>query len=122
MPLPMSAGLTRPVVPVSLEGGYPVLCLVDSGALRNRFAAEVGEAAGLDLSRGRVDPFQVGSHSLMGHALTVTLAVGKHEWETEVTFAQGWPFSHQILGLYGFFDAHRVRVNAAHLHTQVLPL
>lgn len=41
----------RPAVPVIVEGmeRAPQLCLLDNGALHNRFGAWVAEAAGIDL-------------------------------------------------------------------------
>jgi hypothetical protein len=52
----------RPVVPVTVEGmaRAPQLCLLDTGALNNRFAAWVAESAGLDLAGAEEERFAVG--------------------------------------------------------------
>ena len=52
----------RPAVPVTVEGiaRAPQLCLLDTGALHNRFAAWVADAAGVDLTGGDEERFAVG--------------------------------------------------------------
>src|SRR5947207_2626225 len=48
----MSETFVRPVVPVQVEdlADAPQLCLVDTGATTNRFAAWLADAAGIDLA------------------------------------------------------------------------
>ena len=61
--LPGTSGdYLRPAVPVTVEGiaRAPQLCLLDTGALHNRFAAWVADAAGVDLTGGDEERFAVG--------------------------------------------------------------
>ena len=60
--LPGTSGdYLRPAVPVTVEGiaRAPQLCLLDTGALHNRFAAWVADAAGIDLTAADEERFAV---------------------------------------------------------------
>ena len=95
--------------------GLPVAvpALVDSGALGNRFGAEVGRAAGLDLSLGPTATVQIGGRRMIGNRLTVGLQLGDHAWTADVLFMEDWTVSYQVLGLRGFFDQFDVRIRAS---------
>jgi hypothetical protein len=61
--LPGTSGdYLRPAVPVTVEGiaRAPQLCLLDTGAPHNRFAAWVAGAAGVDLTAADEEHFTVG--------------------------------------------------------------
>ncbi|MDB4986787.1 MAG: hypothetical protein JWN04_1965 [Myxococcaceae bacterium] len=119
----LSGNLTpRPFVPVRLEGlEFAVPALVDSGAVGNRFDATIGELAGLDLSLGCAEHVKIGGAMMFGHALDVSLTLGKHSWTAEICFLEGWQVGYQVLGLYGFFDHFNVRFRAASRELLVLP-
>ena len=59
----------RPAVPVTVEGisQAPQLCLLDTGALHNRFGAWVAEAAGIDLAEAEEERLTVGGFITRAH-------------------------------------------------------
>lgn len=95
----------RPVVPVRLAGQKAVLhaCLIDSGALHNRFALWAAEAAGVALDDGIETRIAVGG--VLTHAITVPvdLQLLDAHWHAAVSFCDPWPFGFQLLGQEGFF-------------------
>jgi Aspartyl protease len=113
----------RPAVPVTVEGitRAPQLCLLDTGALHNRFAAWVAEAAGLDLSGADEERFALGGFEAMGRRAMVQLALGDVTWEAPVWFCDPWPLAFQLLGQEGFFAWFDVRVRAARYQIDVVP-
>lgn len=106
---------SRPVVPVSFPAlpGLRVLALLDTGAMGNRFDAELAEEMGLDPSAGSVRRLVLGGSQHMAHVLDVELTVGRWTWTAPVAFAQGWAHRHGVLGLEGFFDRFAVRIEAS---------
>ena len=118
--LPAAAGgeLTpRPVVDVWLEGIEltPLACLVDTGALRTRFSAELAEIAGIDLSGAPTERFAVGGSAVEGAAARVMLRMERageeRAWDAAVWFCDPWPFGFQLLGLDGFMRQFRVTIS-----------
>jgi hypothetical protein len=107
----------RPVVDVWLEGLdlTGLACLLDTGALRTRFSAELAELAGIDLSDAPRERFAVGGQVVEGAAARVTLRMkaGDEEqaWDAPVWFCEPWPFGFQLLGLDGFFRHFRVTIS-----------
>jgi hypothetical protein len=107
----------RPVVDIWLEGLdlTGVACLLDTGALRTRFSAELAALAGIDLAGAPTERFAVGAHVIEGAAARVTLrmkaAGNEHEWDAPVWFCDPWPFAFQLLGLDGFFRHFRVTIS-----------
>ena len=108
----------RPVVDVWLEGidAVPLGCLVDTGALRTRFARELAVAAGIELDDQLAERFAVGGQVVTGVPARVTLTLGdgagSHAWDAAVWFCYPWPFAFQLLGLDGFLRHFRVTVSA----------
>lgn len=113
--LPGKIAELQPVVPVRFPdlAGVEVPALIDSGAVANRFHAQYGEQLGLDLSTGRVDPFDVAGGHYVSHVLPVRITVGRWTWEAPIAFVEDWNHGHGILGLRGFFDQFVVRFDAA---------
>jgi hypothetical protein len=118
--LPAAAGgdLTpRPVVDVWLEGLdlTGLACLLDTGALKTRFSAELAEIAGVDLRDAPMERFAVGGQVVEGATARVTLRLRtggeEHEWDAPVSFCTPWPFGFQLLGLDGFFRHLRVTIS-----------
>lgn len=99
-----------------MEGlpGIPITCLVDSGALNNRFDAKYAEWAGLDLSDAEEAPrFAVGGRAYEGRIAHVTLRLKDLEWTAPVCFVDGWDNDFQLLGQEGFFRWFKVCFFAA---------
>jgi hypothetical protein len=76
----------RPVVPVALEGiaRAPQLCLLDTGALHNRFGAWVADAAGINLTGTDEERFAIGSFVTAGRQTLAQLTLGNVTWEASV--------------------------------------
>lgn len=108
----------RPVLPVSLEGldFAPQLCLLDTGAMHNRFGAWAAEAAGIVLADAPEQRIALGGFTSTARRARTTLTLGDVSWETDVWFCHPWPLSFQLLGQEGFFRWFDVRICAAH-HT-----
>jgi hypothetical protein len=105
------------VVDVWLEGIdlTGLACLLDTGALRTRFSAELAELAGIDLSDALTERFAVGGQIVEGATAHVTLRMKsgdeEHAWDAPVSFCRPWPFGFQLLGLDGFFRHFRVTIS-----------
>lgn len=113
----------RPAVPVTVEGisRAPQLCLLDTGALHNRFAAWVAESAGIDLSRTEEERFTIGGFVTAGRNVPVQLTLGEATWEAPVWFCDPWPLAFHLLGQEGFFRWFDVRVRAAVYEIEITP-
>ena len=105
----------RPAIPVSVEGisRAPQLCLLDTGALHNRFGAWIAELAGIDLSGGEQQTLAVGGFKTVARLSRVQLTVGDVTWDTAVWFCDPWPLAFHLLGQEGFFRWFDVRIRAA---------
>jgi len=122
--LPGTSGdYLRPAVPVTVEGvaRAPQLCLLDTGALHNRFAAWVAEAAGIDLTGADEERFAVGGFVAIGRRALVQLTLGDVTWEAPVWFCDPWPLAFHLLGQEGFFRWFDVRLRAAIYRIEVVP-
>jgi len=113
----------RPVVPVTVEGidRAPQLCLLDTGALHNRFASWIADAAGIDLTGAEEERVALGGFEVIGRLGSVQLAIGHVTWEAPVWFCDPWPVSFQLLGQEGFFRWFDVRVRAARYRIEIAP-
>jgi hypothetical protein len=103
--------ITRPVIPVSVEGFDPLLCLVDSGSLENRMPLFIAEAADVDLSTSAEQAIIVGGLETTGRSSRVTLRIGDWIFEAAVCFCDPWPWDFGLLGLNGFFRYFDVRID-----------
>ena len=113
--LPGDPLTVRPVVPIVVEGieVAPQLCLVDSGALRNRFARWVADAAGIPLEDAVEDRVAVAGIVTTARVARVELALGAARFDAPVWFCEPWPFSFNLLGQEGFLRYFRVTISAA---------
>jgi hypothetical protein len=116
-----SVDYLRPAVPVTVEGidRAPQLCLLDSGALHNRFAGWVAEAAGIDLSDCEEQRIGVGGFVAVARAAQVQLTIGEVTWEAPVWFCDPWPLAFHLLGQEGFFRWFEVRLRASRYEMQI---
>jgi hypothetical protein len=110
-----SADYLRPAVPVTIEGiaRAPQLCLLDTGALHNRFGAWVAEVAGIDLADAEEQRLAVGGFVTSARATPVQLTIADVTWEAPVWFCDPWPLAFHLLGQEGFFRWFDVRIRAA---------
>ncbi len=113
----------RPVVPVTVEGiaRAPQLCLLDTGALHNRFGAWVADAAGIDLAAIEEERFAVGGFVTAGREASVQLTLDDVTWEAPVWFCDPWPLAFHLLGQEGFFRWFDVRLRAATYEIEITP-
>lgn len=119
----VSRDFLRPTVPVTVEGieRAPQLCLLDTGALHNRFGAWVAEAAGIDLEGAEEARFAIGGFVTVGLQASVRLTVGDASWEAPVWFCDPWPLAFHLLGQEGFFRWFDVRIRAAVYEAEIVP-
>lgn len=105
----------RPAVPVTVEGiaRAPQLCLLDTGALHNRFATWVAEAAGIDLTGANEERLGLGGFATVARQASVQLTLGEVTWEAPVWFCDPWPLAFHLLGQEGFFRWFDVRLRAS---------
>jgi hypothetical protein len=118
-----SQDYVRPVVPVTVEGiaSAPQLCLLDTGALHNRFASWVADVAGVDLSQADEQEIALGGFVTKARSASVQLALGDYSWEAPVSFCDPWPLGFHLLGQEGFFRWFDVRIRAARFSVEVEP-
>lgn len=105
----------RPVVPVTVDGlpRAPQLCLVDTGALHNRFGSWVAEAAGIELKDAPSETIAIGGFHTEARTARVRLEVGDSAWDAPISFCDPWPLAFHILGQEGFFRFFEVSIRAA---------
>jgi hypothetical protein len=113
----------RPAVPVTVEGipRAPQLCLLDTGALHNRFGAWVAEAAGIELSDAEEQGLAVGGFQTGARQALVRLTLGDVTWEAPVWFCDPWPLAFHLLGQEGFLRWFDIRVRAARYEIDITP-
>jgi hypothetical protein len=118
-----SGSYLRPAIPVTVEGmeRAPQLCLLDSGALHNRFGAWVAQAAGIDLGGAEEERLALGGFVTVARQTAVQLSLGEVAWEAPVWFCDPWPPAFHLLGQEGFFRWFDVRLRAAVYEIEVLP-
>lgn len=109
-------GILRPVIPIKLKNknqeiGYQVL--VDSGADLCLFDAEMGEAIGIEVTKGGPrEIFGVGGKASLYYIHHVTIDVGGHDYLIEAGFmpnVAGRVMPYGLVGQRGFFDNFSVK-------------
>ncbi len=104
----------RPIVHVGVGGHDLGLgCLVDTGALHNRFGRWVGEVLGVDLDAGDRGRAALGGVVTETVTVPMPLTLGDWTWSAPVSFCEPWPFDFQILGQEGFLRFFRVLLVAS---------
>lgn len=107
--------LVRPVLPVQIEDleEAPQLCLLDTGATANRFAAWLADATGIDLTGAPESTIVVGGVTTTGRDARADLTIAGVRYDAPVTFCDPWPFAFNLLGQEGFLRFFRVTICAA---------
>lgn len=118
-----STDYLRPAVPVTVEGipRAPQLCLLDTGALHNRFGAWTAEAAGIDLEGADLQRVAVGGFVTSARQAPVRMTLGDATWEAPVWFCEPWPLGFHLLGQEGFFRWFKVHLRAAAFEIEIMP-
>jgi hypothetical protein len=108
-------------VPVVVEGleRAPQLCLLETGAVHNRFALWVAEAAGIDLTGAEQRTVALGGFATTAHLAMTPLQLADHNWEAPVWFCDPWPLAFHLLGQEGFFRWFEVRLRAASYEMEI---
>lgn len=116
-----AADYVRPAVPVSLAGLSlpPLLCLLDTGALHNRFGAWVASSAGIDLTDSPTERLAVGGFVAEARQAVVQLQLGEATWTAPIWFCSPWPLGFHLLGQEGFFRWFDVRIRTARYSVEV---
>ncbi|MGH9200778.1 MAG: hypothetical protein ACRD2A_06040 [Vicinamibacterales bacterium] len=116
LPNPDGSYVSRPAAYVRLEGlDLPLLCIIDSGANKNRFGVDIARAAGIDLPQPDAGKLAVGGERdiTMYTVGGLQLAIGDMTWNADVTFCDPWPEDFpNLLGVEGFFRHFRVTIRA----------
>ena len=102
-------------MPVQVEGleDAPQLCLIDTGATTNRFAAWLAEATGIDLTHAPEQALMVGGIRTTARHARAVLTIAGRSYDAPVTFCEPWPFAFHLLGQEGFLRYFRLTVCAA---------
>jgi hypothetical protein len=117
------ADFLRPTVPVTVEGivRAPQLCLLDTGALHNRFGSWIAEAAGIDLRSSPGQSIALGGFVATAREARVQLTLGDITWDAPVWFCEPWPLSFNLLGQEGFFRWFDVTIREARYEVEIVP-
>lgn len=96
-----------PIVPIRISYAYrlgrPFHSLVDSGAERNLFPADLGEILSMKVRKGKsIDILGIGGVQIKGYTHKIRLYVGTVSFSTEADFS----YQQQVplLGRTGFFN------------------
>jgi hypothetical protein len=112
--------VARPILDVFVEGieRTGLACLVDTGALHNRFAFWVADFAGIKVGPA-TETIAVGGHLTMAYTADVDLRVGEETWRAPVSFCDPWPWDFHLLGQEGFLRYFDVCLSGADLTLDV---
>src|SRR5712692_3462413 len=116
---PHQPWIARPVVPIILENtgnSSPILAaLVDSGADRCLFHADIGRAVGLKISEGvplKFTGIEGGIVQMYLHKVRIQLVGAPSSIEVVAGFSESSGIA-AILGQEGFFDAYKITFHRA---------
>src|SRR3989344_3401981 len=103
--------ILRPVIPIKLKNGKQEIgyeVLVDSGADLCIFSAEVGEAVGIDIEKGKPrEVMGVGGKYSIYYLHPVTIEVGGWPYNIQAGFmpdVAGHVMPYGVVGQMGFFE------------------
>lgn len=118
--------ISRPIIPVVLfgpKGSVIVDALIDSGADRCLFHADLGREIGLELEKGEKESFggiEGGRIPAFLHKIQIQILGMDKEVEVLAGFAAA-PGVFAILGQEGFFDAFRIKFEKDHNVVEITP-
>jgi hypothetical protein len=97
-------------VPVTVKGitRAPQLCLLDTGALHNRFAEWVADAAGVDLTTADEEHLAVAGFVTAARRASVQPTLGEVTWEAPEWFCDPWPLAFHLLASPSLREGVRV--------------
>lgn len=95
--------------------------MIDTGALRNRFAFSLAQASGISLGDAVEERFAIAGFVSTARIAHVTLRLGETSFEAPVAFCDPWPFAFQLLGQEGFLRYFRVTISAAEEWLECVP-
>jgi len=117
----------RPIIPISLfgpKGSIYIDALVDSGADRCLFDAQIGREIGLEIEKGKKEIFsgvEGGEVVAYLHKIKLQITGIDKIVEIEAGFTDA-PGIFAILGQDGFFDAFRIRFEKDHDIIEIVPV
>lgn len=96
-----------PIVDVYLLGPHGKVqleALVDTGAVRPIFPQKAAADAGIKLSATANDWIQYGSGVTLARRRSVSIGLGDHMWQTDVSFVERLDLPYALLGRVGVFS------------------
>lgn len=119
--------IARPIIPITLfgpKGSVNVDALIDSGADRCLFSAELGREIGLELEKGEKEIFsgiEGGEVEAFLHKIQLQIMGIEKKIEIIAGFTAA-PGVFAILGQDGFFDAFRIKFEKDHNIIEITPV
>ena len=119
--------ISRPIIPVTLfgpKGSINVDALIDSGADRRLFNAQIGREIGLEIEKGERETFSgIESGEIVAYLHKIKLQIIGIEKivELEAGFTDA-PGVFAILGEDGFFDAFKIKFEKDHDIIEITPV
>lgn len=124
----MYGSIPRPVIESALKyrnNSIRYEVLVDSGADMCIFHAEVGEALGIDIKKGKQqEVFGIGGKASIFYLHKITIIVGGWPHEIEAGFmpnVSGNVMRHGVVGQKGFFDVFIVKFDLLKSEIELKP-
>jgi len=124
---PRKKWISRPIIPIILfgtKGSVSIDALIDSGADRCLFNAEIGREIGLDIKTGEKEIFSgIEGGQIIAYLHKIQLKIIGIEKRIEITagFTDA-PGVFAILGQDGFFDAFRIKFEKDHNIIEITPI
>jgi len=124
---PRKKWISRPIIPIILfgtKGSVSIDALIDSGADRCLFNAEIGREIGLDIKTGEKEIFSgIEGGQIIAYLHKIQLKIIGIEKRIEITagFTDA-PGVFAILGQEGFFDAFRIKFEKDHNIIEITPI
>lgn len=120
-----SPQIIRPVIPIGISYENSFIqheVLIDSGADRCIFDAEIGKILGIDIEKGKKD-FVAGlsgkSEPYYIHPVVIT--VGGYNFSIEAGFKHGYIWPYSIVGQIGFFNNFITKFNYRKAEIELSP-
>ncbi len=123
---PRKKWISRPIIPIILfgpKGSVRIDALIDSGADRCLFNAQIGKEIGLDLEKGEKEIFSgIEGGKIVAYLHKIQLQIIGIEKRIEITtgFTDA-PGVFAILGQDGFFDAFKIKFEKDHDIIEIIP-